>query len=58
MNIITITKTVICGSGLLNVHFPVNICLNIFLLREGCRDHVSINTSFMQNPEKVGNSYG
>ena len=57
MDIVTITKTVICGSGLLNVHFPVNVCLNNLLSETGCKDHVFINTSFMQNPEKVVNIY-
>lgn len=57
MDIITVTKTVICWSGLLNVHFYANVCLNNLWLQASCKYDVPINTSFMQNLEKVGNSY-
>ena len=57
MDIITVTKSVLCGLGQLNLDFPVNFCLNNLCLGTGCKDTISINTFLMQNQKKVGNSY-
>ena len=57
MDIITVTKPAIYWSGLLNIHFYAHVCSNNLWLQTSCKYDVPMNTSFMQNLEKVGNSY-